>query len=67
MLAEIYGIQVIGKVRSVFTTIMVISTALGPISFGVLLDAEFSYGWIFSLVAGVIVLTIVNGWRRLTS
>ncbi|MCI4649846.1 MFS transporter [Phaeodactylibacter sp.] len=67
MLAEIYGIQVIGKVRSVFTTIMVISTALGPISFGVLLDAEFSYGWIFSLIAGVIVLTIVNGWRRLTS
>jgi MFS family permease len=67
MLAEIYGIQIIGKVRSVFTTVMVISTALGPISFGILLDAEFSYGWIFSLVAGVIVLTIFNGWRRLAS
>lgn len=66
MLAEIYGIQIIGKVRSVFTTIMVISTALGPISFGILLDAECSYSWIFSLVAGVIVLTIVNGWRRLS-
>lgn len=65
MLAEIYGIQIIGKIRSVFTTVMVISTALGPISFGVLLDAEFSYGWIFSTVAGIIVLTIVNGWRRL--
>ncbi len=65
MLAEIYGIQVIGKVRSVFTTIMVISTALGPISFGVLLDANLSYTWIFALVAVIIVLTIVNGWRRL--
>lgn len=67
MLAEIYGIQIIGKIRSVFTTVMVISTALGPISFGVLLDAEFSYGWIFSIVAGIIVLTIVNGWRRLAN
>jgi cyanate permease len=67
MLAEIYGIQVIGKVRSVFTTIMVISTALGPISFGVLLDANLSFTWIFALVAVIIVLTIVNGWRRLTS
>lgn len=67
MLAEIYGIQIIGKVRSVFTTVMVVSTALGPISFGILLDAEFSYGWIFSLVAGIIVLTIVNGWRRLAN
>lgn len=66
MLAEIYGIQVIGKVRSVFTTIMVISTALGPISFGVLLDANLSFAWIFALVAVIIVLTIVNGWRRIS-
>lgn len=65
MLAEIYGIQVIGKVRSVFTTIMVISTALGPVSFGVLLDAQFTFAWIFGLVAVVMVLAIGNGWRRL--
>lgn len=66
MLAEIYGVQIIGKVRSVFTTIMVISTALGPISFGVLLDAQFSYTWIFMLVAAIIALSVVNGWRRLS-
>lgn len=65
MLAEVYGIQIIGKVRSVFTTVMVISTALGPISFGVLLDAQFSFSWIFVLVAAVVMLTILNGWRRL--
>ncbi len=65
MLAEIYGIQVIGKVRSVFTTIMVISTALGPVSFGVMLDAQFSFAWIFGLVAVVMLLAIGNGWRRL--
>lgn len=65
MLAEVYGIQIIGKVRSVFTTVMVISTALGPISFGVLLDVQCSFSWIFVFVAAVVMLTILNGWRRL--
>lgn len=42
-LAELYGVKIIGSVRSLFITIMVFSTALGPIFFGLLLDNGFTY------------------------
>lgn len=65
MLAEIYGIAVIGQVRSVFTTAMVVSTGLGPITFGIMLDAGWSFSWIFGAMALVMALTVANAWRRL--
>jgi len=65
MFAEIYGIQIIGQARSIYTTVMVVSTAFGPITFGIMLDAGWSYSLIFSVVAGVMVLAIANGWRKL--
>jgi MFS family permease len=42
-LAEIYGTKIIGSVRSLYTTAMVFSTAIGPIVFGVFLDAGISF------------------------
>ncbi|MBU1369581.1 MAG: MFS transporter [Bacteroidetes bacterium] len=65
MLAEIYGIAIIGQIRSVFSTVMVLSTALGPVAFGVLLDSGVSFPLIFSLIAVAVLLTVVNGMRRL--
>ena len=55
LFAEVFGTKVIGTVRSVFTTVMVFSTALGPVTFGVLLDAGWSYSAIFWAVAIVLV------------
>lgn len=63
LFAEVFGTKIIGTVRSVFTTVIVFSTALGPISFGLLLDAGWSYSWIFWLSAAVLVLIIAWSWR----
>ncbi|MDZ7742172.1 MAG: MFS transporter [Bacteroidota bacterium] len=65
MLAEIYGAEMIGQIRSIFITVMVVSTALGPVIFGILLDMNISYTLIF---AGVLILTLLstlNGLRRI--
>lgn len=38
VLAEIYGTKIVGSVRSLFITVMVFATAVGPVVFGFLLD-----------------------------
>lgn len=63
LFAEIFGVKIIGAVRSVFTTVMVFSTALGPLSFGLLLDASWDFSYIFGLFAIVVLLIIIWSWR----
>lgn len=65
MLAEIYGTDIIGRVRSIFITVMVISTAIGPIIFGIFLDFDISFSKIFFGVFIVILFSALNGLRRL--
>ncbi|HKK77529.1 MAG TPA: MFS transporter [Saprospiraceae bacterium] len=64
LFAEVYGTEIIGAVRSMFTTIMVFSTALGPLSFGLLLDAGWSFGQVFLLSAAVLLAIIIWSWLR---
>lgn len=59
LFAEVYGTEIIGAVRSMFTTIMVFSTALGPLSFGLLLDAGWTFGQVFLLSGGVLLAIII--------
>jgi len=63
LFAEVFGTKIIGTVRSVFTTVMVFSTALGPVTFGLLLDAGWSYSAIFWAVAAVLVAIILWSMR----
>ncbi len=63
LLAEIYGTTIIGSVRSLFTTLMVLSTALGPISFGLLLDGGLSFTTVLLLCAAVLCVAIVWSFR----
>jgi len=65
MLAEIYGSDIIGKIRSIFITVMVTSTALGPVFFGILLDMKVSYTLIFTGVLIATLLSTLNGLRRI--
>ncbi|HKL38318.1 MAG TPA: MFS transporter, partial [Bacteroidales bacterium] len=65
MLAELYGSDIIGQIRSFFITVMVVSTALGPVVFGVLLDLEVSYTLIFSGVLVATLLSFLNGLRKI--
>jgi cyanate permease len=65
MLAEVYRVDMIGQIRSIFITVMVVSTALGPVFFGVLLDLNISYSLIFSGVLFLTLVSTLNGLRRL--
>lgn len=58
LFAELYGNEIIGSVRSLFTTMTVLSTAFGPIIFGLMLDIGFTFDIILLLSAGVVVLAI---------
>ncbi len=63
LFAELFGTKIIGTVRSVFTMVMVFSTALGPVSFGLLLDAGWAFSNIFWLSAGIVLLIILWSLR----
>lgn len=63
VLAELYGTKTIGSVRSLFTTIMVFSTALGPFLFGILLDANIAFSSIAGIAFLVFLLTSFNAVR----
>jgi MFS family permease len=65
LMAESYGAGVIGRVRSLFATVIVVSTGLGPILFGLLLDHGWGFPAAYSLVAAGMALAIGNGFRRL--
>jgi MFS family permease len=65
MLTEIYGAEKIGQVRSVFIMVMVLSTAIGPVVFGIMLDMNFSYTTIFAGVLIATLLTTLNGLRKI--
>ena len=43
VIAEIYGVDKIGKIRSLFTVLMVVGAAIGPILYGALLDAGITF------------------------
>lgn len=64
-LAEVYGTRIIGSVRSLFTTVMVFSTALGPLAFGLLLDAGYDFSDIAFLALIFYVLCTLNSLRIL--
>src|SRR5690625_7447070 len=68
--AELFGTEMIGTVRSLFSSVMVFSTALSPFLFGWLLDIEthiyyiFVAGVITTLISALLALRIHPGLRR---
>ncbi|MGM0634838.1 MAG: MFS transporter [Bacteroidota bacterium] len=62
-LAEIYGERIIGSVRSLFTTVMVFSTALGPLLFGFLLDFDYTFKHIAVVSIVIYLLCTLNALR----
>ena len=54
---EIYGTANLGKIRSYFSTLLVISTALGPPVFGYFLDKQISFDRVLA-ISGMVVLII---------
>lgn len=60
--AELYDVDKIGTIRSLFTMIMVISTATGPMVFGYLLDNGFSFNQIAEVSWMVMAAVIANSF-----
>jgi len=58
MQVEIYGTGNLGRIRSYFSTMLVLSTALGPPAFGYFIDHNYTFNTIM-LAFGVIVLVII--------
>ena len=66
LFVEVYGSDNLGEIRSYFTTIMVLSTALGPAVFGYLLDGHISLNTILGVSGiAIFVITIISMkvWR----
>ncbi|WP_185964371.1 MFS transporter [Aliikangiella marina] len=59
MWVEIYGNKNIGAIRSMVTSIMVVSTAISPILFGWLFDSDHSYQQVMNYLIGYIVVAIL--------
>ena len=63
ILAEVYGIEKLGAIRSLFTMFMVISTALGPLLIGMMIDASISIEYIMLSMFGFLALCLLNAQR----
>lgn len=72
--AETYGTRSLGAVRSIFTFVMVVSTALGPVAYSFLLEKGLDYNQVHFGIIGVIMLNallvltsgmILKRWRKM--
>lgn len=63
IIAEVYGVERIGRVRSLFTVVMVISTAAAPLLFGLFLDSEAGFEKIAFICAGLMILVAAHNFR----
>ncbi|MDT0649347.1 MFS transporter [Autumnicola edwardsiae] len=63
VIAEIYGIRKMGAIRSVFSMFMVLSTALGPLIVGFMIDAGISFSTIMLLLFAAMALVVLNCQR----
>lgn len=61
--SEIYGVRYLGTVRSLFSSLLVVSTALGPPLFGFIIDSGVASSWLFLLSFMVLLLVILWSFR----
>lgn len=60
---ELFGATFIGKVRSIFASIMVLSSAVGPAVYGVVVDAGYSFDVIFIGSSVLMLFVIIQSFR----
>ena len=63
LIAEMYGTERMGAIRSVFTMFMVISTALGPLLVGFLMDLNIDFTYIMLMIFGIMAMVALNNQR----
>lgn len=60
---ELFGAGFIGKVRSIFASVMVLSSAVGPAIYGVVVDAGYSFDMVFIGSLFLMFLIIILSFR----
>ena len=60
---EVYGSGKLGKIRSYFSTLLVLSTALEPPVFGIFIDHGFSFNWIVRTLTILVSVVFVISFR----
>lgn len=63
VIAELYGTERVGQVRSLFSMILVFSTALAPVTLGFLLDHGTGFSQFSLVCAAVLILVIGSSFR----
>lgn len=63
ILAEVYGIEKLGAIRSLYTMFMVVSTALGPLIIGFMIDSGWSIESIMLSMFTFLVVCLLNAQR----
>ncbi len=63
VLAEVYGTESLGAIRSLFSMFTVISSALGPLIVGYLLDLNIPFTYIMLSLFVLMVITALNTFR----
>lgn len=61
VLAETYGGEIVGAVRSTFTSVMILASALGPAAYGFALDAGVTIEVILLVVGTLAALAVLVG------
>lgn len=62
---EFFGQTFIGTVRSLFTSLMVLSSAVGPALYGVILDTGMGYDTVFVVTIVLLILVILQSLRSI--
>lgn len=63
VIAELYGVERLGVIRSLYTMFVVLSTALGPFLVGLLLDADVDFSWIILGLFFMTAASLLNAQR----
>jgi len=62
---EFFGTTYIGAVRSLFASIMVLSSAIGPAAFGFIIDAGYSLDYIFIIIGMMMLIIILQSFQTI--
>ncbi|QYA24990.1 MFS transporter [Gramella sp. MT6] len=65
LIAEIYGTAQLGAIRSFFNMFMVLSTAIGPLFIGIMIDTGFSFHYIVLALCSLIFIAVLNCQRTI--
>lgn len=65
LVAEVYGINNLGSVRSFFNMFMVLSTALGPLVVGIMMDNGINFNMIILCLLLLTIAAIINSQRSM--